>query len=362
MPPLENGQISATQLLFLLLGYLVPGNLTFAVGIGAKQDAWLAAALGTALSLGLVLLYLALANRFRGLTLIAINDLVWGPYLGKVFSIGYILFFLFVSFLAVNITVGFQKEFLSTTPPLILGLMEAGVSFLLIFGGLEVLARCCQIYGFFHIPIWILLFLANLPAIDFTNFFPMFQTPWPVLGLVTLRVSIFTIDAIMGFMMIFPRVSDSKKTYGAAAKAYAVGVIYGLMGYFFTFGVLGPTSSYFMFPSLQASRIIDVGKVFTRMELLFGAAFNLGAVFKQTIYIYCMTVATGELFKLKSYQTSGVPFWILISLLSIHTFAARNDSLEFAMQVYPWLLFPLHYLYPALTLLIAVIRKLPDKI
>jgi spore germination protein KB len=358
---LEKTQISATQLMFLLLGYLIPAALSFGIGNEVNQDAWLAVLIGIAVSLGLALLYLALANRFPGLSLIAINDQVWGTYVGKAFSMGFILFYLFVTSLAIAMTVNFQKVFLPNTPTLILALVEAGISVFLINAGLEVLTRCCHIFGFFHIILWGLLFLANLPAIDFTNFQPPFQTPWPRLGLAALHISIFTVDALMPFMMIFPHVHHAKKMYAAAAKSYTIAGGYILMGAFFTLGILGPTANQFIYPTLNATRMIDIGEVFTRMELLFGTIFYLGSFFRQTLFFYNLTEATGKFFNLKSPQIFCLPLGIFLSLLSIHTFASSADNQIFAMQTYPWLIFPLLYLYPALTLLVAVIRKLPGK-
>jgi spore germination protein KB len=346
--------------MFLLLGYLVPATLSFSIGAkDVKQDAWLTVIIGMAFSLGLALLYLALANRFPGLSLIAINDQVWGCYLGKVFSMGFVLFYLFVTSLAVGMTANFQREFLPNTPALILGLLGAGISAFLVSAGLEVLARCCQIFGFFHIPIWCLLFLANLPAIDLTNFQPILQTPWLFLGFGSLFISVFTADALMPFMMIFPHVHDAEKMYAAAVKCYIIAGGYILMGFLFTFGILGPTADQFTYPTLNATRMIDIGEVFSRMELLFGIIFYLGAFFRQTLFFYNLTKATGEFFNLKSPQILCLPLGILLSLLSIHTFASSADDVVFAMQINPWLLFPLYYLYPALTLLVAAIRKLP---
>jgi spore germination protein KB len=356
---LEKTQISARQLMFLLLAYLVPATLTFSIGAEVKQDAWLTVIIGMASSLGLALLYLTLANRFPGLSLIAINDQVWGLYLGKVCSMGFIIFYLFINSLAVAMTADFQKVFLPKTPALILALLEVGIAILLVSAGLEVLARCCHIFGYFHITIWSLLFLANLPAIDFTNFQPMLQTPWPLLGFGSLFISVFTADALMPLMMIFPQVHDAEKMYAAAVKSFIIAGGYVLMGFFFTFGILGPTADQFTYPTLNATRIIDIGEVFSRMELFFGIIFYLGAFFRQTLFFYNLTKASGEFFNLKSPQTLCLPFGILLSLLSIHTFTSSADNLRFAMQIYPWLIFPLPYLYPALTLLVAALRKLP---
>jgi hypothetical protein len=79
------------------------------------------------------------------------------------------------------------------------------------------------------------------------------------------------------------------------------------------------------------------------------------------MYAYNLTTATGELLRLKSYRTLALPLWILLSLLSIHSFASNIDNVEFALRIYQWLIFPFQYIIPLVTLLAAVIRKLPER-
>jgi hypothetical protein len=52
---------------------------------------------------------------------------------------------------------------------------------------------------------------------------------------------------------------------------------------------------------------------------------------------------------------------ILLSLASVQNFANSIDDWEFALEVYHWLIILPQYLLPLLTLLVAVIRRLPRK-
>lgn len=80
MPTRENGKLSSKQLMFLIIAYNIGTSFLFTVGGEAKQDAWLAALLGTIISLIMAVIYLLLANRFPGQTLVFINDQVWGGF------------------------------------------------------------------------------------------------------------------------------------------------------------------------------------------------------------------------------------------------------------------------------------------
>jgi spore germination protein KB len=361
MPPLEQGKISATQLIFLLLDQIIPATLIFTVGVEVRQDAWLAILPGVAASLGFTLLYLTLGRRFQGQTLIGINQAVWGPYFGWPFSILYLLFYLSATFLCLYLAVAFQKAFLPHTPPLVLAFLGAGLSLLLSACGLEVLARCSQIIRIFTTAIWGILLLLIIPEIKTENFLPVFQIPVPLLLKAALRVGAFSFGTGFAYLMIFPMVRQQPKTFAATFKAFGIGTGYLMTGIYFAVGTLGPAAVFFTFPSLTVSRLINIGEIFTRMELVTGVLIWLGIFFLQSIYVYNLTMGVGELFRLKSATTLGLPFWILLSLLSVHSFANNMDNWEFSHQVYPWLVIPFQYLIPLLTLLVAVIRRLPRK-
>jgi spore germination protein KB len=357
-------EISTTQLIYLLLNHLIPTSLVFAVGVEIGPDAWLAGLLGIAVSLGLALLYLKLANRFPGRTLIAINDTVWGPWLGKACSAVFFLFYFFVTFITINLTTRFQNEFLVNTPPLVLSLMGTAVSFLMVGSGLEVIARCSQIVtNLFLIPFMLFVAVLLIPEMQLPNLQPPFQTPFPLVLRAALRVGAFSFGTGFAYLMIFPLTRERKfsQIYPAIVKTFAVGAGYHTLVITSMTLTLGPTAGYFIFPSLHATRLINIGEVFTRMEVLPGALIWIWNILHQTMFAYNLTTAAGELFRLKSHRTLYLPLWILLSLFSIHSFASSIDDVEFAMRVYQWLIFPFQYIFPVLTLLVAVIRRLPRK-
>jgi spore germination protein KB len=360
--PQDKGEISTAQLSCLLLNYLIPTSLVFAVGVEIGPDAWLAGLLGIGISLGFVLLYLKLATRFPGRTLIAINDIVWGPWLGKACSAVFFLFYFYVTFITIDLTTAFQKEFLLDTPTLVLSLVGTGISFVMVSCGLEVIARCSQLFIiFFQIPFVLLLTVLLIPELQLANLQPLFQTPLPLVLRAALRVGSFSFGTGFAYLMIFPLTRDHRQIYPATVKAFAIGAGYHTLIIMLIILGLGPTAAYFTYPSLHTARLINIGEVFSRMEVPTGIAIWLWNIFHQTMFAYNLTTAAGELFRLKSYRTLCLPLWILLSLLSIHSFASNIDDVEFASRVYQWLIFPFQYIIPLVTLLVAVIRKLPER-
>ena len=91
---LENGEISNTQLMLLVLSFLQSMILTinFVYSI-SKHDTWIAVLAGFFIAILFTLLYLAIGLSFPGKNLVQINDIVFGQYLGKLISATYIWFF-----------------------------------------------------------------------------------------------------------------------------------------------------------------------------------------------------------------------------------------------------------------------------
>jgi spore germination protein KB len=357
---LEKGKISSTQLIFLIISYNVAISVIITVGAEAKQDAWLAVLLGTLISIGLAWFYLALANRFPGKTLIAIHDIVWGPFWGKLYSIIFLIFFLHENSLLDGAFIYFQKEFLLNTPALILAFLGVGLAVLLASRGLEVLARCNQLIVIFCSTNWIILFFMILPEIRLSNFQPVLQTPFSLLVRTTLRCVAFNFSTGYIFLMVFPYVSDNHKIFATIIKGGAISALILLMGIVMTTGVLGPATNYFVYPALSATRLINIGELFSRMEIFTGVVFWIGCFALVSLQLYSLIMASSELLQLKSF-TLALPLGILVALLSTHNFLSINDQTFFAEKVYIWEAFPFQYIFPALLYLTAVIRKLPRK-
>ena len=91
---LENGEISNTQLMILVLSFLQSMILTinFVYSI-SKFDTWIAVLTAYVIAIFFTLLYLKIGLKFPGKNLVEINDIVFGPYFGKLISASYIWFF-----------------------------------------------------------------------------------------------------------------------------------------------------------------------------------------------------------------------------------------------------------------------------
>jgi spore germination protein KB len=121
--------------------------------------------------------------------------------------------------------------------------------------------------------------------------------------------------------------------------------------------VFGAAARLFVFPSFQLLKLIDVGEIFTRMELILAISYVLMGYLKTVSLAYASTLGIAQLFHLKSYTSLTFPFGMIVTLLAVVN--ARNvaEILTFAVGTYPLYALPFQLIIPLLTLVVAAIRR-----
>nr|WP_319800740.1 GerAB/ArcD/ProY family transporter [Brevibacillus borstelensis] len=97
---LEQGKINIRQLTVLVIAFTM--GTSFLLGpsplaLEAKQNAWIAAIIGIVIDLVLIVMYVALGNLFPGMTLAQYSEKILGKWPGKLISLLFFSFFIFLS-------------------------------------------------------------------------------------------------------------------------------------------------------------------------------------------------------------------------------------------------------------------------
>lgn len=361
---LEGGQISTSGLSFLLICYIFGSTIIIIPGREAEHNIWLAYIAGMTEGLVFAFIYTTLAQRFPQKTLIEINDLIYGPILGKLISLSYILYFLQLTALILRDFGDFFRGVLMPETPLVVFILfSALLGASAVRNGIEVIARCSIIIGPLAIVTSILVTLMLLPQMKITNILPIGDIPLKDFIKASHSVASVPFGETIAFLMVFAFMEKEKvkNIRKLTLLTIILGSIFLLINIFQTACTLGKTAQITLYPTFTAIRLINIGDVFTRLETLVIFAFLGLGFLKLTVSYYGATLGMAQILKLRSYLPLVLPLGVIIVVTSILHFENTIENIVWTSDIYPYYSIPFQIGIPLLSLLIAMVRKLPKQ-
>lgn len=363
MTKLEKGVISSWQLTFLI-GIFIQGSIfcTTLVFEIAPKDVWLALLTAFAVVTLFVLAYVKLMQKFPGKNLVQLNDIVFGPYLGKVFSVLYILFFILSTTADLRFIIDFIPGlFMTETPIIVFAIMFVFACAWAVRNGIETLARTSLLFLIIISIIVLLIVILTASKFDINNLFPVLDIPFiDFIQANHIILSIF-FGEIFVFMMLIPYMDDMKKAKKSVLLGLTIGTVTMLIVSVMATGVLGNLDSIVNSPLISTVRQVEVATVLTRMDFLVVSILIFSVFMKISVVYYATTLSISQLLNLKSYKPLVIPVGIIIVGLVVPAFESPVAQAECGMKTWPFFAGIFEILLPSITLLVATICRLPKK-
>ena len=359
---LEGGQIANNQLMFLFLGLLLGSSIILNPAAMIGRDAWVAVFVGGLEGLLFLWVVLALAQRFSGKNLVQINDTIFGPYVGKIVSLMYLWYFLHLGSLVLR---DFGELFTTViyieTPILVFLLLLTFVCASAVRNGLEVIVRCTVIMVF--MTVFAILFdtIFLISEMKLTNLLPILDVEWSRFLQVSHSVASFPFGEMVVALMVLAYSNNPRKAGVSVFGAIIISSVLLALVVARNTAVLGPATCVQTFPSIPVIRLIRVGEFFTRLEIIITMAILAVGFIKITVFYYGTVLGLAQLLRLRSYLPLVLPIGALLVVLSILSSESNMYNTYFAFEIYPYYSLPFQIGLPLLSLLIAVIRGLPQK-
>jgi len=157
--------------------------------------------------------------------------------------------------------------------------------------------------------------------------------------------------------MVTPLVKDKTKISRNTVKGMAIITFVFLIIALRNTAVLGPSNNVYAQSAYQTVRNINIGKFFTRVELLIALVITTALFIKISVLYYASVKSISRLFNLNSYKLLIIPIGAIVIVLGSVVFGSsisHNDWGEYYSIAFG---IPLSVIIPLLTLLIAKIRK-----
>lgn len=353
--------LKGSQFMFLIIA-IVQGSVLLISFIDsiANQDTWIIVFSSVVISIPFIISYIFLSKRFPGKSLIQINEIVYGPVLGKILSVFYILFFLLILALNFRDVVDFYNGYiLSETPQMALLIVFALICAYTVKKGIRSIARLSAITVITGILVIGLTFVLLMGNMDLTNFLPVMEISGRTFIQSTHIFASVSFGEIVVLMMVMQKTSDDKKKLTKyALLGIGIAVIYVVLIVIRNTAVLGPSSSIDMESSYEAVRMINIGGFLSRVELLIALIIVTTLFIKICLFYYATVKSIAEILNLNSYSALIIPVGsiaIILATVGIDSVVFHND---YGFKYQQFVTLPFEFIFPPLSLLIAKIRRL----
>lgn len=296
--------ITKHQLFCLIILFEIGSTTLFALGIDAKQDAWIVIILSAIIGIILILIYTELQKHFPENNFIEIVIKLLGKFIGMPLSFLYGLFFIYSSTRNLRDFSELMKiTFLAKTPLYVVHIVIMAVMVYILFLGLIVLGRTSElmlpIFLFFILSTFMLVFISS--QVDLKELLPVLDNGIePILYASFPMVVNFPYGEAFAFSMLWCYTSskkDIRKVSIWAIVAFSLLLISSTIVIICTLEVNYASIS--TLPLLEVIKMIDIGNILTNLDAIGVIILFIGGFYKTIIFLYAAVVSFATLFKIK---------------------------------------------------------------
>lgn len=355
--------ISKHQLLCLIVLFEIGSTTLFALGIDAKQDAWIVIILSSIIGIILILIYTELQKYFSKKNLIEIIIELLGKSIGIPLAFLYGLFFLYGSSRNLRDFTELMKiTFLARTPRLVLHITIMAVMVYVIILGLTVLGRTSEIM----LPIFIFCILITIMMVIISSEFDIKELSpvlsnriKPILNSSFPMVINFPYGEAFAFSMIWCYTKPQKYIRQVSILAIILFTVLLLITTIIIICTIGVEfASIATLPLLEVIKMIDVGNILTNLDAVGVIILFIGGFYKTILFLYASVLNFSTLFKIKTNSK-----WLIIVCAVFETWFSIVFESSYAYHIwlghkasFPYLFNTFQLIIPPLLLIICWLK------
>lgn len=351
----ENRPLSSQQFGAMIFLLITGSALVYVPGNVAKQSAWIATILGSMAGLFVLYAVLKLHDMFPGLRITQISVKVLGKVAGTLLNIlFYWSIFTFISSVIYEIIMLLTIIY-PLVPEAILSFVIIGTCTYCLYLGINIAGRLGELSVGISLFFIILGIIIALPLVDLSRLKPLVEAVKPLVA-----GSIYSADWPFDEMVIvglfLPLVSsikeNSRKIYGWYLASVLVLVILIAQ----TLSILGPEiTQTSRFPLFEIYRLVGFGE-FRRLELTFLVFWLISGIIPIIVLYQGMNYIMQDIINLKDHRVLIIPTGLFIMVLTLYMYPSDISYYVLGFRYIPTYTFPVNLLYPAIILLVALIR------
>lgn len=358
-----NTLISTKQLKYTVSGFIVASSLlTGSLYYFTKNDSWVAAVTGYLTSLVIMGIYSSLANRYAGLDLPEISEAVFGKIPGKAVTVLYTFYFLSLAYFNTRDLGDFVKGMLlPSTPMMIIFTLFLIVCAWAVRKGPVKMTR----YGLFLTFVAVAMILINsillINKINISFLMPVFTLPLMDYVIGTHIVTMLPYCEIIAFMMFIPHMAKPKEIGRALRGGLTIGGIVLLFVVIRDITVTGNFSTVLTNPTFSAIRLIDIGDILTRLEVLYAIILMMLLFLKVSVVYYATVSCIRSLFGTSTHGLYIRVFGVLIAVYAVASFPEGAKHMQWNLTAAATYSSFFIFVLPLATFIVSLIRSRPNR-
>ncbi|WP_134703004.1 GerAB/ArcD/ProY family transporter [Ammoniphilus sp. YIM 78166] len=364
---MQKEYIDKYQLFALIIIFQIGSTTLFALGIDAKQDAWMVILIALGAGLGLTWLYTEIQKHFPHQNLMEILVSVLGKWIAIPFIILYAIFFFYIStFILYEFAQFMIINFFQETPIQAILLITISLVMYCLFLGIEAKARSSQIVFpylmFFILSIYFLSLISGIGKIEQLS--PTLENGIMPIMKATPSVITFPFGEMIVFLMYWCYVNNKQEIRRISLLAVGISGILLTISLGFMIAVLGVHgAATAQFPLFKIIQKINIGDFIQRLDAIGGAILFIGGFYKMTLYFNASRLAVETLINKKNQKWLMVLMGVLWYWFILVYFPTFSFYREVAINVInPYLMLPYQFILPFLLLMIIKLKiKLQQK-
>ncbi len=334
----------------------------FMLGIPERlvgHNAYLACLMAVPIGILLNTLFIKLFTVSGAQSLYEVNTFAFGKWVGKGVTFLYGLYFLLIAIAVLNyyglFTVNLilrQMRMVAFLTPVVLviaygakkGATTMGRMAVILVGVMLIIALISIGIEVFYVEPENLLPVLNVERGDFIG--AMFTFAFLQMG------------ELMAVYALIPKVEVKKRS---VLKISLISMLVGT-GFVILFTlmnslILGNTMSLQYAAFIRVMRVVDLGEMINRMEILVVSGYFFASVFRVMVDLYMVAVCMKDTFGLSTHKHLAFPLGIILILATSLFSNVTNLLIRYYTEIYPYIALAIQVILPAVTLIAVSIAK-----
>ncbi len=356
-------KITSRQIISLTAGVTTGGSVLVIgalIASVAKQDAWIGSLLTILFGIPVIWIYLFLGRRFPRMNLVGMSRELLGKWFGTIVAGSFLFLLLQMSYHIPWYMGDFMtSRIIPETPHYVIKALYIAAMSIAILYGLEALARASEIFIMIASVLFVFVMVMVAPNAKIENLQPVLEN-----GLIPVLKSSAILSCFLSFMtismlMIYPaHLDDSKEGGKSFLKGYFLGGGITCISILMSVLALGwAITANSRFPVFRLANLINVGIVFSRIEIIVFVIWVLTQFILSTVFFYGFIIGFSQLLKLKDHKRIVLPLALILLTMSEVVFP--DVAYQEHWIVYTWVpyIFTHGFVLPVFLLVVYWVKK-----